>query len=420
MLMNYQKIMRFAMPFVLICSCTFILIKLFFLVAISGGNGWQQGDWLINSSAGLVRRALIGDFVLLFANLSGLNPLLVLSTLQVVLLVSLYYLLYRLKDFVSLPIMFVLVCSPAFFPIFWWADWLASLKKETVVFVSILLLVYSIHHRFLMAFGFSALLFAIAVFSHEGQTTFAPLVAYIGFFRTKDVFSDKARKIYIVTICFVSVLAAIYGFLFAEGPGSDAVCNTLMSYKLSPDICLGAIKWLDISMAEVFNGIAQRTTVPNLSLFLIMYVMFFVPIFYVTMTKDNALRIFLYFILTGIVFIPLYFVATDWGRWISYHFFSFAAIILLDGSNNRKCFESAAKMASVFLIGIIFPMTITPSMIYGYIKGGVIGAMVVHADRHISRYIGGQPDYSEIGAGDNGDTRKSRNKALLSIENFMR
>ena len=410
MLINYQKMMRFAMPFVLICSCTFILIKLFFLVVISGGNGWHQGDWLINSSAGLVRRALIGDFVLLFANLSGLNPLLILSTLQAVLLVSLYYLLYRLKDFVSLPIMFVLVCSPAFFPIFWWADWLASLRKEMIVFVSILLLVYSIHHRFLMAFGFSALLFAIAVFSHEGLITFAPLVAYIGFFRTKDVFSDKARKIYIATICFVSVLAAIYGFLFAEGPGSDAVCNTLMNYKLSPDICLGAIKWLDISMAEVFNMITQEKTLLSFLLFLIMYVMFFVPIFYVTVTKDNALRIFLYFILSGIVFIPLYFVAGDWGRWISYHFFSFAAIILLDGSNNRKCFESAAKMASVFLIGIIFPMTITPSITYGFMKGGVLGAMIVHADRHISRYIEGH------GVGGHGDTGKARDRSRFNME----
>ena len=53
-----------------------------------GGDLWKQGDWLINSELGPVRRAFLGNIILRISDISNTSPLLITWLIQVILLTA--------------------------------------------------------------------------------------------------------------------------------------------------------------------------------------------------------------------------------------------------------------------------------------------------------------------------------------------
>lgn len=84
-----------------------------------GGDLWKQGDWLINSELGPVRRAFLGNIILRISDISNTSPLLITWLIQVILLTALItLLLLAIKSSQATPIIWTIILSPAFFFVF--------------------------------------------------------------------------------------------------------------------------------------------------------------------------------------------------------------------------------------------------------------------------------------------------------------
>lgn len=92
-------------------------------------------------------------------------------------------------------------------------------------------------------------------------------------------------------------------------------------------MCTGAIKWLLQDSSYGLAAVSAKLTSWNLVGFLVAYGTALLPFLYmVWLGPQRGLRALLLLAL-GLPFLPLYPVAIDWGRWISFHAFSAAVII---------------------------------------------------------------------------------------------
>ncbi|MGX9352346.1 hypothetical protein ACS3QZ_14180 [Shimia sp. W99] len=357
--------------FVLLSSLSYLFLRLIHDVR-HGGNPWKQGDWLINSQAGTVRRSLTGDFTFLVSDLLHTNPLIVLSTIQALLLVSLFYFFAKLGRFVPSALLFVLVCSPAFFPLFWASDPQGSLRKELIVFVSVVVLTLSLKAGSRAGLWGSIFLYVVAVFSHEALTAFMPLVLYLIPIYGRSTFSTYEIWISCAVVVLASMAAITFVMLFSSGPGAQAVCGVLIDYNLPEQLCNGAVKWLDRGVSHGYSRVLNMADGFAILKFLAVYVFCFSGIFAVTATRENLPFLLAAFVATGVSFFPLYFIAVDWGRWLSFHFFSFTILIMANYIFKSDSPVRANSATASFTVGIFLLVLGTPAHTLGFLPGGAV------------------------------------------------
>ena len=355
--------------FILLFSLSYLFLMLLQDVW-DGGNAWKQGDWLINSQAGTVRRSLLGDFTFLLSDAFRTSPLIMLSVIQALFLVSLFYLFARLGQFVPTAVLFVVVCSPAFFPLFWASDPQGSLRKELIGFVAIILLVLSLKVGSRAGLWVSIVIYFLAVFSHEALTAFMPLIVYLIFIYGRSKLSTYEIWVSCTALVVISIAAITFALIFASGPGAQAVCGVVMDYNLPQRLCGGAIKWLDRGVLDGYSKVVNMADGLVILKFLLVYVYCFLGIVTVLATKEQLTFLLYAFVATGSPFLPLYFIAVDWGRWLSLHFFSFSILIV------AKCVlgsETPMVLRSVtfsFFVGIFLLFFGTPGHTLGFLLGG--------------------------------------------------
>jgi len=88
---------------------------------LNQGDGWRQGDWLINFGAGIVRRGVIGEGLILLSDLSGVALLVVTLLAQgalLGLLLLVFWLIWRAHN---TRIMLVLLAASPMFCLMLWA-----------------------------------------------------------------------------------------------------------------------------------------------------------------------------------------------------------------------------------------------------------------------------------------------------------
>ena len=354
-----------------------------------GGDFWNQGDWLINSSAGFSRRFLIGDLILFIARSLNLNPVHVVAVIQIIFFFSLFFTLYLFRNHMHKALFVAFLCAPAFFTMFWTVDHHGALRKEVIIFLSILMQVYAFSRSSLLLLCCSAMLFALAVLSHEALILFVPLILWIDHYYGKRVFNSKQVKLHGFFCLFISVAkisAILVAALVGNTATSNQICDVLIAHNLSPHICLGAIKWLDFNFAYSFKHAINLLWGPEILEQLRIYILCFAPILILITSKANTRHIMRSALLTGLPFLPLYFIAVDWGRWMSYHFFSFFVVVLV--FEIVKPTTSFAKLSSsLFLLTIVIQLSVgTPSHVTGVVDG-TFNAFVFATQELISAYV---------------------------------
>lgn len=139
-------------------------------------NTWQQGDWLIHRDLAGIRRGHIGSWLLDLSDLFAVGPLSVVFVLHVVLVAVLFYLLIRVFLAVGQPLVLApFLFSPPLFVIFWLPWEHGALRKETLAFIAILLLLLACIKRSRLRFLAASALFALSVYGHEANILFLPL-----------------------------------------------------------------------------------------------------------------------------------------------------------------------------------------------------------------------------------------------------
>ena len=360
-------------------AADFFLVLSFFYISFratrdyrSGGNSWKQGDWLINNAGGEVRRGHIGSAIIYISDILNLELLFVVVSLQIMLLLTLFVTFRKLMISIGNPmISSVLLISPAIFTVFWLADPQGSMRKELIAFVGLSLCALATTRDSRLLFWCGVVLLCIGFLSHEAMVLFTPLFLGVVFLsRTLEIDSK-----HLISACAVVLSCATYVTYFAitnsQALNVNLVCSPLLERGLDEAICDGAIRAVAHERTFSILVITNRHFLPSLGGFLVAYTIALAPFVYLIMSSQRPAGGLILLIVTGLPFVPLYFIAADWGRWVSFHIFSLAILAAcLMIHRNLKIDRNLSSM-NVFLL-IVISLLISPDHVIGIHWGGAL------------------------------------------------
>ncbi|SNT01125.1 hypothetical protein [Tropicimonas sediminicola] len=343
----------------------------------AGGDPFRQGDWLINSAAGFVRRSLPGDLVLALSDRTGWSPLTLLTAFQAALLVVLYSQIARLLSEIPARVAFLFAFCPGFVLVFWAADPMGTVRKEMLVFLALCLCALGVIRDSRARLLAGSLVFVAGVLAHEAMILFAPALAaiyYLGWKRSPGRPADA-----LLAVGTFGAAAAIFLIALKHGqvPEPELVCQALIDRGMSDQVCAGAIKWLGVDSAVALNAVQtvlsfdRAATGFSMGLFLALC-----PLFYLASRTDRPGAAAIAIVLLALPFLPLFLVAIDWGRWVSFHVFT---VVVLGSLAFRLKLVSLQKDLGLLPL-VIFAVTalcFSPLTMVGLNYGGLVRRLVL-------------------------------------------
>jgi len=303
----------------------FIFVSVDLVESANSGAAYKYADWLINYSAGFVRRGLSGEIILLLSEALELPPSQIYLAILLILYAATIFLMFRKYRnlFFSTAVLFLLFPTSIFF---WILDSGTIGRKEILLYLFALVLYESVKDKIplsrfqWMVFGGFA---GLIVMMHEGMFFFLPIVFL--FVHLFSPFPSRGKFLLNAAIFFGPAFCALIFSVHSSsvetiGPILDALPDhgTHLA-SLCRDHMTGAICWLQMGperAGEAFwrpgaFGLVRMASMIFIYLFLLLFVLFH--------TTSDALRArAFFFLILGFLFsAPLFFVAVDWGRWIS-------------------------------------------------------------------------------------------------------
>ena len=176
----------------------------------------------------------------------------------------------------------------------------------------------------------------------------------------------------VATIAVISCFS-IFAFMFAVGHSrtadTSAICAALIDRGLSDSICSGAIAALSYDSADGSHAVASRLGARSLGRFLIAYVAALAPFVYIIRLSERRTCGCIVLILLALPFVPLYPVAVDWGRWMSFHIFSVTIILTCAMVNNRLPIKRVPSDYHVMSL-VALALLVSPAHTIGIRWGG--------------------------------------------------
>lgn len=303
-------------------------------------NGHKLLGWLINYEAGIVRRGLLGEVLLLLQNATGLTAEILVWATQVgiyaIFLSATCLIAIRLAD--RLAFIFVLF-SPAVFlyPV---ATWLAVGRKEILYFAVLALLCLALGRvrsttLSLALVGLALLAMVPVVLAHEMTASYLPYLLLLGFISVRGL----PGRLVLVGLALIPAGAALFVMLTPfNAEQVAALCQSFEGRLAKPDILAEcptgetAPAWLNKSTAEAMAFVAMLLPGALISIgpALMLTAVGFLPALPLIEDFDEEDRRWLGigFAVAVVASLPLFFVAVDWGRFIHIHAVSMALILM--------------------------------------------------------------------------------------------
>jgi hypothetical protein len=298
---------------------------------IAGGSAWKTGDWLINYEGGWVRRGFIGQVLF---ELSRFGAPLLWSTfiLQCATFIALALCVLKLFFWTNKNSSWVIfLLSPAFIFLFPFYDTEAGFRKEILVFLSFCLLAIGLlkdgkRQRYLIG---SVIVYAVAAISHE-----LSVLCVVFFLYLLHQYS-KENRLLAVRYGIAYMVLALLGLGFALlNPGNadvqSKICKSLIDSHLKDHICYGGIAWLQFNSSYGFSKVLE-TAWKAVIFYLPRLMLALAPFMLAGFLRKNILI----FAVGFAVFLPLFFVAIDWGRWIHIYIFFMTIILFVEAIRTR-------------------------------------------------------------------------------------
>jgi len=347
-----------------------------------GGNSWKQGDWLINIDNVLVRRGPFGSAILRASDFFNANPLLVVVIVQGLLLVTLVFFTWRLiQKFEHANTYWLLFLSPAFFAIFWAVDGQGGLRKELIIYVSFMLFMYALCSAKWKnpLFILSGLLFSVGLIAHEANLLFVPIYGYCGLLALRANRLDRNLAYFgLLVLILTSVFVVYFTATYSRIEDTTEVCLPLLERGVSADMCDGAITYLSKNLNEATTFTARIVSSNDIIKVPFMFLLSFISLLFFAAQTDRPMKTIIQLFLSAAVFTPLYFVGTDYGRWVNFGVSSFVflaiCLVLTDNLMIKK-----EPYASVLIICLSLSLIASPSHETGFkglVKIGFLGDMV--------------------------------------------
>lgn len=296
-----------------------------------GGNNWKQGDWLINELAGPIRRGLFGSMLLRTSDFIEVNPLLLLILLQAAIVILIFAVVGMAAFRLGVPDkLLLLLLSPGFVMFFWFNDPQGSVRKEILSYLAFLpLIVAALRGRgSLLACALSITAYAIAMAAHEANVFFLPFLLLAMWL----VFPPNATVTLRIVVMAIPILLALAGGLYASVnthvPDPGVICMQVIQRGLDPQICDGAIEYLERAPADARMH-PSRLVSTHFRNFLLVYAVCLIG-FRVLLQGSAHLERWLWAIMaSGLAFFPIYILAGDYGRWLNFHVTSLVLLSLV-------------------------------------------------------------------------------------------
>lgn len=328
-----------------------------------GGNRWQQGDWLINSLSGLVRRGTIGTGIILLSDALAVSPLAVTVGLQIVLVMCLMAALFALGMTVfTRPSQIVALLLPPFYPVMMVSRFDGMIYKDVIAILALAILTIAVvrpeQSRRLVPLG--ALTLVFGCFGHEALVFFFPVAAYLILLTGRTRFNFTA----IALLALGTASAFVFALIYSKAD-PDAICAELMARNLNGVLCEGPISWLNASVAHAISTTAAEGNFVNLAEYAFVWGLSVLALAYLLGRASGKAAILA--CLTLLPFLPLFVIAFDFGRWFSFGFSSLVFILLA-----QRGFESRPFQGPVALVALGASSIVTYDSTAGIYFSGLV------------------------------------------------
>jgi hypothetical protein len=266
--------------------------------------------------------------------------------------------------------MLLLLLSPGFV-LFWGADPESILRKEVLIYAAFLplILLAGRGRAGKWALAASVATFALAAAGHEMSVFFLPaLVGAILTCRPRDAASWAA----VAAVAGLGLLTFGFALRYPTVPDLALVCDPLVARGLSPAICEGAIAWVgrDIKFAQ--ERLLIQAENPRAWTVVLAYGAALLPFVLALWGRPDARRGLCLLVLAGLPFLPLWFVALDWGRWINAHVAVMVFLVLILQRTGRLPGFAAPLPRLLFLATLAVCLGVGMRHVGGSVRAGLI------------------------------------------------
>lgn len=359
---------------VAVSTVVFGLFAVFLLFAIigvadllydysQGGHRWQQGDWLIHSLSGVVRRGTIGTVTLLLSDATSINALAITIALQIVIVVSLMFVLFLIGATVfTHPAQIAALLLPPFYPMMMVSRFDGMIYKDVIAILALAILTLGVVRphlaRWLMPLGVVVLL--IGCFAHEALVFFLPIAIVLLYLSGRNRFT--------MTLAGILGVGTAAAFLFAlvySTADPEVLCGELLARGLSPILCEGPMTWLDDSMGYAITYTIEKSDKVYMAQFISGWLVSVLVLGY--LLGRGLKQSLILGILTLLPFLPLFVVAFDFGRWFSFGFSSLVFLLIAMGG-----FRQLPGQGALAILAVLATSIITYSSTTGFYFSGLV------------------------------------------------
>lgn len=308
---------KFLVIFALLGFAALLTLWRTFTMIYRQDGDFQQSDWLISFSGGLIRRGISGETIFWLSDWTGANPLLIIGVFVSLLIIAIFgSVLARAFQLKMNDRILIALLSPGFL-LFWANDFGGAHRKEIIAFAAFLPLVTSKTTevtsyilRILVVF-----LFGISIAFHEANVFLAPMLIAAMLVRFPD--QGIRNAINGTLILVVAAAGAIFALNFSSIESTEPLCQRVLSYGLSSDLCGGAFDWL---LNKIDDGVDETTAMFNtvsISIAVLLTIICIGPVVaLLTCLRFSKIEIASIVVATLSV-LPLFIIAIDWGRWVA-------------------------------------------------------------------------------------------------------
>lgn len=323
---------------------------------------WKIGEYLVNYDHGIIRRGLIGNLFIPIGRFFDLPALYISYYVFIFSNIIMFFIFYIVRKLYLLNTVnigsFMLLYSPLYilFPFYCFQ---VAYRKEILIYLSFSILAYA------FAFGvkkinqfkpnkyiwISFFIFFISLFSHETTIFTLPFFLFLIYkIKKKNLITYNKAKLYYALFFTATLLALLLSFYLSTDLErnlliSNQLCSDLLEYGFAKQMCIPLSSGIAKNTIDYIN-LTSSFYIFLLKNYFLLFFIFLVPIFI-----SNWIKVFenkLLMIIGFMALIPLFILATDWGRWFNIYVFLIFTLILSEGVN----IEFKIKKINVFFVFI--------------------------------------------------------------------
>lgn len=314
------KIINYLIGLIFIIYYYFSITTSYILIVVKKG-GWHFGDWIINyQDGGFKRRGLFGSLFIGINELTHIKLEYIVFAFVALLYTAIFYLLIKLfwNEKNNLLVIALILLPTGFGMAI--KDPNIAAKKEMLFFFLYLVYILCLRSKIIVKDITITFFIIIAILAHEAAFFYLPFVGLAYFMKNEGSSFDKLKKI----VLYQLLPGAIIMLLLYKFGISLKTENTIEFFKAHG---------LVLEEMGIFDYNPNYNVINSYKSHLYDYQTYGISILLGALTvyiycKFNKIKINTLFLIIQVLFlIPLFYLAVDWGRWVNI-FFSLLTIFI--------------------------------------------------------------------------------------------